>query len=220
MKGKLHKGTVLLGLCSLSFYCGAQITGQTEAAFSSQAQIKPVELSAAVVFPDTVENLNRRAQQIYTDMQSLYNNLPNAAEDESLQEQKEALEEITVIEQTLHSLYRDFKDIHNELSNYENQVKKLDSNTYEFVYEGCNEANELSKKIKKTVNLQSITQLRHSIEGRINKLEDAEKNVADPVEPTEVESAADHTEREVPKQDPKQNEGETKHDEKTVENYH
>ena len=66
MKGKLHKGTVLLGLCSLSFYCGAQITGQTEAAFSSQAQIKPVKLSAAVVFPDTVENLNEKANIIYS----------------------------------------------------------------------------------------------------------------------------------------------------------
>ncbi|MGM0806760.1 MAG: DUF4047 domain-containing protein [Bacillota bacterium] len=207
MKGKLHKGTVLLGLCSLSFYCGAQITGQTEAAFSSQAQIKPVKLSAAVVFPDTVENLNEKANIIYSRIISLYKTLPNAADDASLQELKQTIEEITELEQTLYSLLRDFEDIHNELSNYAEQVKKLDSKTYQFVYEGCNETNELSKKLKTTVELQSIKQLHHSIEARINKFEDDEEKNEEHVRSAKMKNTDDLI----------QNEGETKHDEKTVE---
>ncbi|ANC75625.1 hypothetical protein ABE65_001710 [Fictibacillus phosphorivorans] len=177
MKGKLHRGAIVLGLCSLSFYCSAQITGQTEAAFSDQAQIKPVELSAAVVFPDTVESLNDKAKIIYSRIISLYKTLPNAADDASLQKLKQTIEEITGLEQTLYSLLRDFEDIHNELLNYEQQVKKLDSKTYQFVYKGCNETTELSKKLKTTVDLQSIKQLHHSIEARINKLEDDEEEM-------------------------------------------
>jgi Domain of unknown function (DUF4047) len=213
MKGKLYKGTVLLGLCSLSFYCGAQITGQTEAAFSSKAQIKPVKLSAAVVFPDTVGNLSEKAKSTYSDLLSLYNTVPNVAIDASLLELQQLLDEMKELEQTLHTLLHDFEDIHNELLNYEKQVRKLDSKTYQFVYEGCNQANKLSKTIKETVNLHTIKSLRHSIEVRISKLEDAEKKNEDPVESTEVESSADHTEQ----KDLNQNEGETKHDEKTVE---
>ncbi|MBD7965185.1 DUF4047 domain-containing protein [Fictibacillus norfolkensis] len=217
MKGKLHKGTVLLGLCSLSFYCGAQITGQTEAAFSSQAQIKPVELSAAIVFPDTVGDLNGKAKIIYSDILSLYNTVPNAADDASLQELKQTIEEITGLELTLHSLLHDFEDIHNELLNYEKRVRNLDSKTYQFVYEGCNEANELSKKIKETVKLQSIKQLHHSIEVRINKLEDAEKKIEDPVKSAEMKNTTDHIEQNELADHSIQSEGETKHDEKTVE---
>lgn len=217
MKGKLHKGTVLLGLCSLSFYCGAQITGQTEAAFSSRAQIKPVELSAAIVFPDTVGDLNEKAMIIYSDILSLYNTVPNAAEDASLQELKKTIEKIIRIEQALHLLLNDFQDIHNELLNYEKQVRNLDSKTYQFVYEGCNEANELSKKIKETVNLQSIKQLHHSIEVRINKLEDAEKKIEGPIKSAKMKNATDHIEQNEFADDSIQSEGETKHDEKTVE---
>lgn len=213
----LHKGTVLLGLCSLSFYCGAQITGQTEAAFSSQAQIKPVELSAAVVFPDTVENLNGKAKIIYSDILSLYNTVPNAADDLSLQELQQTMEEITGLEHTLHSLLHDFEDTHNKLLNYEKQVRKLDSNTYQFVYEGCNEANELSKKLKSTVDLQSIRQLHLSIEVRINNLEDAEKKVEGPIKSAKMKNATDHIEQNEFADDSIQSEGETKHDEKTVE---
>ncbi|MQR95974.1 DUF4047 domain-containing protein [Fictibacillus phosphorivorans] len=207
MKGKLHRGAIVLGLCSLSFYCSAEITGQTEAAFSDQAQIKPVELSAAVVFPDTVGDLNGKAMIIYSDILSLYNTVPNAADDASLQELKKTIEKITRIEQALHSLLNDFQDIHNELLDYEKQVKNLDSKAYQFVYEGCNEANELSKKIKETVNLQSIKQLHHSIEARINKLEDDEEMIEEPIRSAEVKNTDDLI----------QNEGATKHDEKTIE---
>ncbi|WP_137791426.1 hypothetical protein [Bacillus sp. E(2018)] len=195
MKGKFHKGAVLLGLYSLSFYCGVQITGQTEAAFSSQAQIKPVELSAAVVFPDTVGDLSGKAISTYSDIRSLYNTVPNVENDANLLELQQLLAEMKEIEQTLHTLLQDFEDVHNELLNYEKQVRKLDSKAYQFVYEGCIEVNELSKTIKETVDLHTIKSLRHSIEVRISNLEDAEKKNEDPVETTEVESSADHTEQ-------------------------
>lgn len=176
MSGKFQKGLALLGLCSVSFYCGAQIAGQTEAAFSSKALLHPIEVSAAMVFPSTIQELNMSAKQINVDMLSLYKSIPQVSDAPSIEELKESLDNLSAKERELKKLLSRFDQIHSELAAYYKQVRPLDQNTYRFVLEGWNEIDALSKQIKKTIDFQYIEKYRTSLELRIKRLEEVAKN--------------------------------------------
>lgn len=176
MIGKFQKGLVLLGLCSVSFYCGAQIAGQTEAAFSSKALLQPIEVSAAIVFPSTIQELNVSAKQINVDMLSIYKSIPKVSDTPSLEELKKSLETLSTKERELQKLLSRFDHIHIELAAYYTQVRSLDQNTYRFVLEGWNEIDSLSKQIKKTIDFQYIKKYRTTLELRIKRLEEEAKS--------------------------------------------
>ncbi|MFG6495762.1 DUF4047 domain-containing protein [Fictibacillus sp. UD] len=212
--GKFHNGLVLIGLCSVSFYCGAQIAGQTEAAFSSNALLKPIEVSAAIVFPSTIQKLTRSAKQIHGDMLSVYESIPQVSDDSTLQELKEALADLTVKERELQSLLFRFENEYNEQAAYHKQVRKLDQNTYRFVLEGWNEIDGKAKQIKQTIDFQYMEKYRFSIELRIKKLEDAASTQSS----EELGEAPEATPSTNKTEILDQNEGVPEHDEKRLKN--
>lgn len=61
MKKGLNK-LILPCLCCLSFYTGTQLVGKTEAAFTSQAEAKPIIISTAFVFPSYIHGLEEEAR--------------------------------------------------------------------------------------------------------------------------------------------------------------
>ncbi|MFD1359907.1 hypothetical protein ACFQ4X_18620 [Fictibacillus halophilus] len=213
MRGKYYDGILLLGLCAVSFYTGAQVAGQTEAAFSSQALLKPIEVSAAVVFPAAISELTNSGQQIYKEMGLIYNTLPQVSDDATLQELNEALAKITAKEKEIHMLFRDFEGVRNELSNYEIQVKKLDPKTYRYVHEGWKLINEVSKEMKQKIDFQYIKQTRTSIEQRINKFKETLKKDKDLVPSIETEENVNPEEIQTPEENAVQNEGVTENEE-------
>lgn len=215
--GTFRKAIVLSTICSIGFYSGAQIIGQTEASFTSQASLEPIEVSAAIVFPAAVQNMIDQAQNIFTDMITIQSKMPIVPENATLQELNEARSVVIGVEQELHSLLLDFENVHTELANMNKQVKKLDPNTYSFVQTGFLKADETRKEIKKSIDFPSIKHTRLSIELRIKKLEEMEKEeqsmkqaepektddgVVQPAEPTEIID---------------QNEGKTADEEKSME---
>jgi hypothetical protein len=213
MRGKYYDGILLLGLCAVSFYTGAQVAGQTEAAFSSQALLKPIEVSAAVVFPNAISELTSAGQQIYMEMRLMYDTLPQVSDDATLQGLNEALAEITAKEKEIHMLFRDFENVHNELSNYEIQVKELDSNTYHYVHEGWKLINEVNKEMKQKIDFQHIKQTRTSIEQRIKKFKETLETDKDLVNPSKTEEPLRTEELITPEENAGQNEGVTENEE-------
>jgi hypothetical protein len=213
MRGKYYDGILLLGLCAVSFYTGAQVAGQTEAAFSNQALLKPVEVSAAVVFPAAISELTSSGQQIYKEMRLIYDTLPQVSDDATLQELNEALSEITAREKEIHMLFRDFEKVHNELSNYEIQVKKLVPKTYLYVHEGWNLINEVNREMKQKIDFQYIKQTRTSIEQRIKKFKETLKEDKDLVPSIETEEEVNPEVIQPPEENAGQNEGVTENEE-------
>lgn len=61
MKKGLNK-LILPCLCCLSFYTGTQLVGETAAAFTSQAETKPILISTAFVFPSYIHGLEQKAR--------------------------------------------------------------------------------------------------------------------------------------------------------------
>jgi hypothetical protein len=175
LKGTFRKAIVLSTICSIGFYSGAQFIGQTEASFSSQATLEPIEISAAVVFPATVQDLIDQAQNIFTDMITAKSRMPTVPEKAALKELNEARSAVIGVEQELQSLLLDFENVHTELANINKQVKKLDPHTYRFVQTGFLQVDKVRMEIKKSIDFPSIKHTRLSIELRIKKLEETEK---------------------------------------------
>lgn len=217
LTGKFRKAIVLSTICSIGFYSGAQIIGQTEASFTSQASLEPIEVSAAVVFPAAVQDLIDQAQKIFTDMITAQSRMPTVPEKSTLEELNEARSAVIGLEQGLHSLLLDFENVHNEFANMNKQVKKLDPYTYRFVQTGFLQVDEVKKELKKTIDFPSIKHTRLSIELRIKKLEKMgkEKQSMKQAEPEKTDDGL------VPPAEPTeiidQSEGKTADEEKNME---
>ncbi|GGB67338.1 hypothetical protein [Fictibacillus barbaricus] len=217
MKGTFRKAIMLSTICSIGFYSGAQFIGQTEASFSSQTTLEPIEISAAVVFPAAVQDLIDQAQNIFTDMIKAKSRMPTVPEKANLEELNKARSAVIGVEQELQSLLLDFENVHTELANINKQVKKLDPHTYRFVQTGFLQVDKVRMEIKKTIDFPYIKHTRLSIELRIKKLEEMEKEKQS-MKQAKPEKTDDGV---VPQAEPTetidQNEGKTADEEKSME---
>lgn len=66
--------SVLVCLCSLSFYVSSQVVGETKSYFSSKKSTA-YEIHTAFVFPKTIENLQQRAQDVTNRVSATYESI-------------------------------------------------------------------------------------------------------------------------------------------------
>ncbi|MDM5225328.1 DUF4047 domain-containing protein [Cytobacillus sp. NJ13] len=156
MKKGLNK-LLLPCLCCLSFYTGTQLVGKTEAAFTSQAEAKPIIISTAFVFPSYIHGLEEKArissEQIVKEQAGLETSVKNGLLNGTADPPSEFLRKKEQIIASLEELHR----IRAELEKLDRQAEKKEG--YEFVSEGFLKVDKLLMRINDSLYLQELEQL-------------------------------------------------------------
>lgn len=156
MKKGLNK-LFLPCLCCLSFYTGTQLVGKTEAAFTSQAEAKPIIISTAFVFPSYIHGLEEEArinsEQILKEHAGLEKFVKNGLLNGTADPSSEFLRKKEQITASLDELHR----IRAELEKLDRQAEKKEG--YEFVSEGFLRVDKLLLRMNDSLNLQELEKL-------------------------------------------------------------
>ena len=179
MRKAFHKVIMFPCLICIFFYAGMQVVGETEASFSSQVASEPIELSAAIVFPGTIKQLEDRAQELASSMHLIYETIMATTPDVSLQVLYGRLAEIQNIEQKLNLQLAALNTIYDELSSYKNQTLDPavpDLYTYDYVQEGFQAVQSILQEVKGTIDFKQLEIVRSSLKWQIKKLEEKEKS--------------------------------------------
>lgn len=166
VKRTIPKVILLPSLCSMSFYIGIHLVGETEASFSSQVSSEPIEIAAAFVFPETIKQLNDHADKIANQMFHDYERLIGVPMDESLKELHNRMNEIRAIEQELRQQFNNLQHVHNELSAYYNEIKTqgaVEIRKYDFVSDGFRKVDNKLKEVQESIDFQTIETMLSSI---------------------------------------------------------
>ncbi|URT68726.1 DUF4047 domain-containing protein [Cytobacillus firmus] len=156
MKKGLNK-LILPCLCCLSFYTGTQLVGKTEAAFTSQAEAKPIIISTAFVFPSYIHGLEEKARissdQIVKEQADLETSVKNGLLNGTADPPSEFLRKKEQITASLEELHR----IRDELEKLDRHAEKKEG--YEFVSEGFLKVDKLLMRMNDSLYLQELEQL-------------------------------------------------------------
>lgn len=133
-------------LMLISVYTAAQTIGETEASFSSQSE-KAVQISAAFVFPSTIENLEQKAADSAGNFQKLtHSNLKTLSLTDLLDIKKE-------IRANMLSLH----NIQTELHHYKSKAA-ANPKEYPYVLKGSEQVDKLISKLNTSSLLSHIDQ--------------------------------------------------------------
>ncbi|PAE23395.1 MULTISPECIES: DUF4047 domain-containing protein [Bacillaceae] len=178
MKKSMPKRIILPCLCCLSFYAGHLAVGETEALFSSQAELEPMTITSAFVFPETIQNLRNQADGIAGSMRQ---NFKLAAEiswnTESKQELENKLDELGELEEQLKKQMDRLVSIVDELYAYEQQAKSSHTGNPSFAYipEGYQHADLLLSEVRAEMDIQRIKEAGSAIRQKMIELDEEEK---------------------------------------------
>ncbi len=155
--GKQLNKVILPCLCCLSFYTGTQLVGKTEAAFTSQAEAKPIIISTAFVFPSYIHGLEEKArissEQLLKEHAGLEASVKNGLLNGTADPPSEFLRKKEQITASLEELHR----IRDELEKLDRQADKKEG--YEFVSEGFLKVDKLLMRMNDSLYLQELEQL-------------------------------------------------------------
>ncbi|WP_165346995.1 DUF4047 domain-containing protein [Gottfriedia acidiceleris] len=188
MRRAFHKVILFPCLCCMSFYVGSQIVGETEALFSSQLSPKPITVAAAFVFPATIEELDKRAEDLENQMQGNYESIMANTPDQSLRKLRIRLTEITTIEHKLYQQSNSLQLVYDEMSSYDNRLqdqKMTGNQTFGYVREGFQKVDRIIKEVQDEIDFQKIADIRSSITLQIKDLEEKEKGSRDHLQDTD-----------------------------------
>ncbi|WHY34173.1 hypothetical protein QNH44_24720 [Cytobacillus firmus] len=193
MKKSMSKRIILPCLCCLSFYAGHLAVGETEALFSSQAELEPITITSAFVFPETIQNLQNQADGIAG---SMGQNFKLATEipwnTESKHEFENRLYRLAELEVQLKKQMDRLASIVDELYAYEQQAKSSHTGnpSFAYIHEGYQHADLLLSEVMAEVDIQRIKEAGSAIRQRMNELDEEEKvRAAD--KPVEQDSPSD-----------------------------
>ena len=154
MTGRFGK-LVIPGLLIMNLSLITHLTGETEAAFTSQKKVDTMTFSTAFVFPATIQRMEKEAGEEAAEINQLYEGY------EILDLEAALLLQERVIEHK-DELYR----IHSELGQYHQQAL-TNPEKFQFVLEGFTRVDKLMKEIEpeeKMTRLQSyIDRLREEV---------------------------------------------------------
>lgn len=173
MRSTFHKAIMVPCLCCISFYSGNLLVGETEASFSSQINMEPVKVSAAFVFPRTIEQLENQAEQIAGKMDKQYQAIFSSSSGASLQEMMDQQNQVTTGEKELISQYNMLQKVLNEMNAFHNQIdqqKDLQS-TYDYVQKGFQHVQGVWTRVQNNIDFQKVEEIRQSLQLKIDELE-------------------------------------------------
>lgn len=179
----MKKVYIIVSLCSIQFYLAMQTVGQTEATFSSQASSEQV-VSAAIVFPKTIQQLTTAAKEHSTRANQLYGSIMEVTLTGNEPDLSNLLTNVLNEEHELNSELQSLHTIQDQMNTYHNQIHKLpetEQSSYEFMRKGYQALNQLILQVNETINLQKIENIKSTIQTELNRSK--VKNHNDIIEP-------------------------------------
>lgn len=181
MKKSMPKRIILPCLCCLSFYAGHLVVGETEALFSSQAELEPITITSAFVFPATIQKLQNHADGISGRMRQNYKRAIEISwNTESKQQLQERLHQLAELEEQLKKQMDRLASIADELYEYEQQAKSIHTGdpSFAYIHEGYQHANLLLSEVKAEIEFQRIKEAGSAIRLRMKELDKEEEAAA------------------------------------------
>lgn len=160
---KVKHALVLPCICSIVFYMGSQVVTHTEAAFSKQQPVT-VALSAASVFPETIEELVGKAEEHgkvishhYNEIKSTVNTNGTVVEmEEKLSVWKQKREIIQMELTALHTVYTEVEAYYNKaLEDVTNSEEPSAKDVLKYVQAGFEKVQHMNS----SMNGESILQV-------------------------------------------------------------
>lgn len=142
-----------------------QIIGQTEATYTSQVP-EPVTLSAAFVFPETINQLEKEAKENTTNLIQLYNSILTSSIKGSATELSSKLVEVEKAEQDIKVQLMNLQEIYAELKSYDEQTKVVPQ-SYQYVAIGYQNVAQLVRHVNETIHLQQIDEIKSTIHSKL-----------------------------------------------------
>jgi hypothetical protein len=171
MKGILPKLISLPCLCCIGFYSGTQLIGETEAVFTSHSAPAPLTISAAPIFPDGVQLMEKQARQIAENMIQVYSRIPDQSDGATIEELSGKLSELEVIEQELSAEQEKLDSIYKELLSYLQQSSSERGKSLDYVAKGVRVVDKIKKEGQRSINYQRIEDVHTFIVNQIKELE-------------------------------------------------
>ncbi|MEH7611008.1 DUF4047 domain-containing protein [Gottfriedia acidiceleris] len=171
MKQARKKVSIIVSLCSIQFYLAMQTVGQTEATFSSQVSTEQV-VSAAIVFPKTIQQLEIAAKDHSTRANHLYKTILQTSINGNCSELSSLLTTVLNEEQELNNEIKSLQSIQEQLNSYHNQIHELsetEQSNYEYERKGYQVVNQLIQQLNETINLQKIASIKSTIQTQLGE---------------------------------------------------
>lgn len=167
---------ILPCMCAGAFYMSSQIVTHTEAAFVKEQQVQGV-ISAAPVFPKTIDVLKNNAQQHEQSILHAYDKMKKELETtsvEALEKKlnlwKEQREKIVPEREALQSVYVEIETYYNELIEHEknNHLESTQQIT-QSTRAGLEFIKKICENVDKQVNLQKIDEQIQGFQKQIDE---------------------------------------------------
>ncbi|MBO1578184.1 DUF4047 domain-containing protein [Bacillus sp. XF8] len=186
---------ILPCMCSGAFYMGSQIVTHTEAAFVKEQKVQAV-ISAAPVFPKTIDVLKNDAQQHEQSILHAYDEMNKELETNSVEALEKKLnlwkqqrEKIVPEREALQNIYVEIESYYNQLVEREKD-RNLESNQQiiHSTQTGVEFIKKICENVDKQVNLQKIDEQIQGFQKQIDdekekqKLSEQAKEVEKPAE--------------------------------------
>ncbi|MGG2025967.1 DUF4047 domain-containing protein [Gottfriedia sp. S16(2024)] len=171
MKQARKKVSIIVSLCSIQFYLAMQTVGQTEATFSSQASSEQV-VSAAIVFPKTIQQLELAAKNHSTRANQLYDSIMKISITGTDTELSNLLTTVLNEEHEINNEIKSLQSIQEQLNSYHNQIHELpetEQSKYEYERKGYQVVNQLIHQLNESINLQKIASIKSTIQTQLNE---------------------------------------------------
>jgi hypothetical protein len=182
MRRIFQQNIIFLCLCCLFFYFGNLLVGETEAKFSSQVNEEPFEISAAIVFPSTIKQLEDSAEEIAKSMKETYQTTLSAVPGETLDELQVQLSQITASGQELYIQLDNLHRVYQELSAYKNKIQ--DKDQFEYVHKGFQTVEDLRNEVQASIDFSKLEAIRTIFLLKIEEVEIKNKQVIENGEET------------------------------------
>ncbi|UPM53776.1 DUF4047 domain-containing protein [Gottfriedia acidiceleris] len=166
MKLASKKVSIIVSLCSIQFYLAMQTVGQTEATFTSQASSEQV-VSAAIVFPKTIQQLEIAAKDHSIRANHLYKSILKKSITGNSSELSNLLTTVLNEEHELNNEIKRLQSIQEQLNSYHNQIHELPETeqiNYEYERKGYQNVNQLIQQLNETINLQKIAAIKSTLQ--------------------------------------------------------
>jgi hypothetical protein len=171
LKQARKKVSIIVSLCSIQFYLAMQTVGQTEATFSSQASSEQI-VSAAIVFPKTIQQLENAAKDHSTRANHLYRSILKTSINGTGSELSNLLTTVLNEEHEINNEIKSLQSIQEQLNSYHNQIHELpetEQSNYEYERKGYQVVNQLIQQLNKTINLQKIASIKSTIQTQLKE---------------------------------------------------
>ncbi|MGM0836571.1 MAG: hypothetical protein ACQEV7_10460 [Bacillota bacterium] len=166
-------------LLTITVYSGLQSIGETEARFTDQHAMEAIEVSAALIFPATMEEMIEDAEDVHQKIRQLDERLSAFPREGTIEQLEQRLQEVATIDLERSLLVSKFSSIAGEVAAYSELIPSSDADAYPFVSEGYSRIQEMIGDVPsplleevRTAILNEITQL----EENSNEGVDADEN--------------------------------------------